>query len=66
MQRDFPMTLLEWLAKYEPLWLFLLLSLELLFSAMGLMVLAKRLTQRKTYRRSKKDDFESLTDGEGR
>lgn len=56
----------KWFGEWEPLWLFVLLTAEAIASFSGVIVIAKRLTQRRTYQRKKPPAYESLNVGESR
>lgn len=57
------------LSKWEPTWLFIVLHVEALSGWVGVFYLAKRLavlTEKRTYTKKKKEDFECLTQGEAK
>lgn len=56
----------QWLEKWEASWLFVVLSLEVVFSYTGALLIAKRLAVKKTVRKKKELDYESLNIGEGK
>lgn len=59
----------SFLSAWEPLWLFVLLSLEAVSGLLGVWILAKRLailTQKKSSTKKKKEEFECLTTGESK
>jgi len=65
-------SLLEILTKWEPLWLFVLLTAELVFSILIWRMARiefwydKEWNERKAARRKRQFNFENLTDGEGK
>lgn len=59
--------LIAFMAHYEPIWLFVVLVVETVSGYLSVMMLAKRLSERKTYtRRKRNEEFENLTIGESK
>lgn len=60
----------DWLAHYEPIWLFFGIYGEILITLVGTVVstvyIAKRVSQKQSKARKKAPEFDNLTSGEGK